>query len=105
DAAFLRLEERRRFARLASELGVPFFLFDVQASVDTMRKRVTARSGAGMDASDAGIEVLERQLAFDEPLSDEERVHTITVDTESEMNRVSAATLCAPVSAAMQMAR
>lgn len=81
DAAFLRSDERRKFRALATDLQVPFAVLDCQASPATLRQRVMARAASGMDASEAGIEVLERQLATHEPLESDERAFTIGVST------------------------
>ena len=82
DAAFLRVHERRRLQTLATDLQVPFSILDCQASPATLRQRVVARAASGMDASEAGIEVLERQLAIREPLEWDERAFTIQIRTQ-----------------------
>lgn len=86
DAAFLRAHERRRFQALAADLRVPFSILDCQASPVTLRQRVMARAASGMDASEAGIEVLERQLATRQPLESDERAFTIQVPTQAPVN-------------------
>jgi len=86
DAAFLRVHERRRFQALAADLGVPFSILDCQASPATLRQRVVARAASGTDASEAGVEVLERQLATHQPLESDERVVTIQVSTQGPVN-------------------
>jgi predicted kinase len=62
DAVFLKPEERDAAERLASEMGVPFEGEWLTVSPDLLRRRVAARRG---DASDADLEVLERQLQAD----------------------------------------
>jgi aminoglycoside phosphotransferase family enzyme/predicted kinase len=65
DAAFLRRAERDAFRRLAGELGTGFGIVYCRATPDELRRRVAARRG---DASEATLEVLERQLSwFEEP--------------------------------------
>jgi aminoglycoside phosphotransferase family enzyme/predicted kinase len=103
DASFLASAQRRKFADCASELGIPFFIFDIRASKDTMKRRIAARVGAGLDASDAGADVLARQLARAEPLSAGEQAHAITVDMESGIDLAAAEALCKPVAAAIAM--
>ncbi|GAB2874790.1 bifunctional aminoglycoside phosphotransferase/ATP-binding protein [Pseudoduganella ginsengisoli] len=97
DAAFLRAWQRELLRALAAELSVPFFLFDVRAPEQCMRERVAARLLNGLDASDAGVGVLERQLQNQEPLTEEELAHALVVDTGAglDLQRVRAA--CAPV--------
>jgi predicted kinase len=57
-------------------------ILDCTASPAELRKRVRQRAAAGRDASEANLEVLERQLATEEPLDRAERRHAVTVDTE-----------------------
>jgi len=73
DAAFLRREERARFAALAAELGVPFAIVDCQAGLPLLRERVRARQASGGDASEADVAVLERLVDVDEPLDASEK--------------------------------
>lgn len=70
DAAFLKREERDRFRRLAADCDVPFAILACEAPADELRRRLHARTG---DASEADVAVLERQLAWAEPLTDAER--------------------------------
>jgi len=73
DATFLKQADRQRFRDLAEKEGVCFAILDCQSDVQTLRKRVADRANQGNDASDADIQVLEHQIANNEPLSDEER--------------------------------
>jgi aminoglycoside phosphotransferase family enzyme/predicted kinase len=60
DAVFDREEDRRRIGDVASAAGVPFMGLWLDVPAQLLRKRVAERSGG---PSDAGIEVLEAQLA------------------------------------------
>jgi len=82
DAAFLRRDERLRFRALAAELGVPFTILHCRAAEAELASRVATRAEAGMDASEATVEVLQRQLGFAEPLGEEERALAIEVVTD-----------------------
>lgn len=82
DAAFLRVAGRRSFEALATELRVPFAILDCSASPATLRRRVVARDAARADASEARLEVLERQLEGHDPLEADERAAAIEVSTE-----------------------
>lgn len=86
DAAFLRIAERRSFEALATELRVPFTILDCSASPATLRRRVADRDAAGIDASEAGLAVLERQLEGHDPLETDERAATIEVSTEDSVD-------------------
>jgi predicted kinase len=44
-----------------------------------LRARVAERAAAGRDASEAGLDVLERQLQRREPLDDEELARSVSV--------------------------
>ena len=75
DAAFLRREERATFRALAAELGIGFAILATEAPAEELRRRLVARSG---DASEATLEVLEKQLVWFEPLDDAEHACTIS---------------------------
>lgn len=67
DATFMKRAHRQPFRALATRRGVPFILLDCCADPATLRARVAARRQRGDDATEADVEVLERQLRFDEP--------------------------------------
>jgi predicted kinase len=62
DAAFLDPGERAQAEALAQACGVPFEGVWMEAEPGVLRARMAARTN---DASDANLEVLERQLALD----------------------------------------
>ena len=82
DAAFLRLAERAAFRALAASLQVPFAILDMRADARLLRHRVASRNACGADASEADLAVLERQLAFHEPLDAQELASAIVVDAQ-----------------------
>ncbi len=77
DAAFLRAAERAEFAALAQGAGVPFHILACEAPVEVLRQRITERQARGADASEATVEVLEKQLGWLEPLDANERARVI----------------------------
>lgn len=81
DAAFLSRAQRGAFQALAAEMSARFTIMHCRASESNLRQRVTARGETGNDASEANVNVLERQLASQEPLDADERALAITVDT------------------------
>jgi predicted kinase len=81
DATFLKQAQRSRFRELAATCGVPFVLLHFEADRDTLLRRVRARRAAGTDPSEAGVEVLQTQLASQQPLLPEEQDGLITVDS------------------------
>lgn len=82
DATFLKRAQRERMQRLADELHVPFLILAFEASEATLRARVARREEVGMDASEAGLAVLEHQRAGAEPLTTEERGQTLVINTD-----------------------
>jgi aminoglycoside phosphotransferase family enzyme/predicted kinase len=62
DAVALQREERRSFAALARQVGVPFLGIWLDAPAGTLAARVATRRG---DASDATPEIVERQARID----------------------------------------
>ena len=80
DAAFLRRDWRLLFREFARERGAPFVLVACAAPEATLRERILRREREGSDASEAGIAVLERQLANVEPLTGEELDSAVIVD-------------------------
>ncbi|MEW8044793.1 MAG: AAA family ATPase [gamma proteobacterium symbiont of Phacoides pectinatus] len=79
DATFLDRARREPFYGLAEELGCPVLVLDLQVPEALLRERVERRAARGGSVSEAGLEVLERQLAGYRPLDDDEREHTIVL--------------------------
>ncbi|MGE0096896.1 MAG: AAA family ATPase [Hydrogenophaga sp.] len=73
DAAFLRHRERADFGALAQSMGCPFHILAPEAPLAVLRERIRHRQAQGQDASEATLEVLERQLGWLEPLNEAER--------------------------------
>jgi aminoglycoside phosphotransferase family enzyme/predicted kinase len=83
DATFLKRAQRDAFRRLAAQLGVPFTILECRAHPETLRRRVVQRSARGADASEADLAVLHGQLAALEPLTANEQVSALTIDTDA----------------------
>ncbi|MDH3353900.1 MAG: AAA family ATPase [Chromatiales bacterium] len=83
DATFLKQSERERFHILAEELKVSFTILAIEAPVETLQKRIKERIISGKDASEADLNVLKWQQKHCQPLSKNERPHTITINSES----------------------
>ncbi len=75
DAAFLKRSERDDFRALAAARGARFAILACTAPVDELQRRLLARHG---DASEATVEVLEKQLGWMEPLGSDETERVIT---------------------------
>lgn len=81
DAAFLKMQQRDLFLKLAVECGVTFVIVDFQASDAELCRRIRHRQ---QDASEATLDVLQHQYASVQPLSAEEQPYVITINTESD---------------------
>jgi uncharacterized protein len=77
DAAFLRRAERENFAALAQTSGCAFHILAPEAPLDVLRERIAERQRRGTDASEATLAVLEQQLDWLEPLTEEERARVL----------------------------
>lgn len=84
DAAFLKQAERAAFRQIAVDSRVPFAILDFQASPEILRQRIRERERAGTDASEATLAVLERQLLTAESLTADERLRSMSIDTENK---------------------
>ncbi len=99
DATFLRAGDRKAFAALAREEGVPWTLLDLEAPLEILEARVAGRLTEGSDASEAGIEVLHRQAATRDPLDPEEIRHAVRLDTSEAPDAAGLAAVVAELSA------
>jgi predicted kinase len=93
DATFLRRADRESFRALARSEAVSFVIVSCEADEATLRSRVVAREREAGDVSEAGLPVLERQLAAREPLAAEELADVITVTTDEGPGAMNAATV------------
>lgn len=83
DASFLAARHRAVFRDLARECRVPFAIVSCAANEAELRNRVALRQATGADASEAGVEVLERQLAAYRPLALEESAEVVRVESDA----------------------
>jgi aminoglycoside phosphotransferase family enzyme/predicted kinase len=91
DAASLRRGDRAAVRELARTLDVRFVVATCTAPDAVLRQRVTARSQAGADASEATAAVLDLQLATQEPLAANERGDAVVFDTAAGAGAIAAA--------------
>src|SRR5690606_30957624 len=83
---FLAARWRRPFLELARAQAVPLMIIDCQASPATLRERLLQRQTRADDASEAGIDVLQRQLEHVEAFTADELPHVIAIDTEQPVH-------------------
>ncbi|MGF2688029.1 AAA family ATPase [Marinobacter sp. DUT-3] len=81
DAASLKQSERTLLTDVAENQGIPFALIHCEAPEDLRREWIRKRSG---DASEATEEILDAQQTWFEPLTTEEKTHTIHLHTDQE---------------------
>jgi aminoglycoside phosphotransferase family enzyme/gluconate kinase len=83
DATFINSIWRAPFQALAEELHIEWRIVSLAAPAETLRERIVRRQQHGTDASEAGLSVLESQLAILEPLNTAELTHALQAPTES----------------------
>ena len=85
DAAFLQRRLRDDFSALARKFAVPMVLASCHAPAPVLRDRLSRRERRGDDASEAGLAVLERQLATEQPLGEDEIAYTVAIDSAAPL--------------------
>jgi len=81
DATFLTRSRRAAFIALAREKGCSCTILVPEAPESVLRERVAEREADGRDPSEAGLAVLDAQLADREPLTETELQLAVTLDT------------------------
>ena len=81
DATFLERAQRARFTEVAARRGVSLHLIHCEAPEPLLRARIMERSRTGSDSSEAGLEVLAWQRAHAQPVTADEGIEVIAVDT------------------------
>lgn len=84
DATNLKRWQRDALREKAEQLGVSALTLSFTASEETLRRWVKKRQVQGDDASEAGLEVLEKQLQQQEAISSEETHYTVTINTDED---------------------
>jgi predicted kinase len=84
DATFLKEKHRDLMRQLADTLQVRFLILDCVAPNAMLEQRIQVREEVGQDPSDATLQVLNAQRDKVEPLRNDERKVTLTVDTSQE---------------------
>jgi predicted kinase len=74
DAVFARPDERAAAREIARAVGVPFAGFWLEAPLTVLERRIAGRRD---DASDADIEIVRRQAAYETGEMDWRRVDTV----------------------------
>jgi len=85
DGAFLQAKQRKPFAQLASVLDMPYRIINCHAEQVILEQRISERKMLGNDASEASLKILNNQLENHDPLTDEERAISFTIDSTEAM--------------------
>ena len=99
DATFLEFAQREPFRELAADISVPFLMLHCHADRDTLQARIHARQAEGGDPSEAGLAVLEAQLAAYHLLQPEELDSVIDVDAGGDGSDATIADLVSAIQA------
>ncbi len=86
DATFLKINQRKKFAKLANLKHLDFTIVHCHASLDVMENRVIQRNKKNLDASDADYTVLQSQISQDEAFVEEEKKYVVSISTEENIN-------------------
>jgi uncharacterized protein len=81
DATYLKQAQRQAAWQIAEASAVPFLILDCHAPEDVIASWLSQRQAAGVDPSDATLEVIQAQQASREPLSVEEQANSRRVET------------------------
>lgn len=88
DAAFLKIQERQQFQRLAEELKLPFVILSIRCEDTVQRQRIRHRHNSGSDASEADIAVYEKLKAVAEALAGSEQPYVVDVINNGDLNQL-----------------
>jgi predicted kinase len=88
DATFLFAGQRKPFIEVAHDRQIPVVILDVWAPKEVLAQRIERRATQQTDASDATIDVMERQKTLNEPFTEAERSHVLRIDS-TDMKSVS----------------
>jgi aminoglycoside phosphotransferase family enzyme/gluconate kinase len=84
DATFIRLRTRTLYRQLAEKEGVPVRIISCHCDQNLIEARLKRRTEEGLDPSDADVTVMKRQLELLHPLTEEEQLLTLEVDTRDD---------------------
>jgi aminoglycoside phosphotransferase family enzyme/predicted kinase len=99
DATFLEFARRESFRELAADMSVPFLMLHCHADRDTLQARIHNRQAEGGDPSEAGLAVLEAQLAGYQLLRPEELDSVIDTDAGGDAGDAAIAGLVSAIQA------
>jgi len=84
DATFIQQRTRNAYVELASNLDVPMRVISCHCEQNLIEARLKRRQEEGRDPSDADVEVMHEQLSLMQPLSSDEQLMNLPVDTRDD---------------------
>ncbi|PIE20844.1 MAG: hypothetical protein CSA61_00285 [Neptuniibacter caesariensis] len=84
DATFIRQRSRQNFIDLAEKLNIPVRIISCTCESKLIEARLKRRESEKNDVSDANVKVMQEQLKYQQPLTNEERMHTISINTDDD---------------------
>jgi len=84
DATYAQFRHRRAVRSWADHRGLPFVILHCTAPAPVLEGRLAQRTEEGRDASDAGIEIMRRQVSTFEPIDATEAGWVATIETEKK---------------------
>lgn len=85
DATYLEHQFRNDAWEISRSSQYPYLVISLQFPVDILEQRITRRIENDKDASEATLEVLHRQLAKAEPLTEEELQHALVISNNNDI--------------------
>ena len=84
DATSLDRKRRTALLEAARQVGAPALILACDAGISTLEDRVLTREARNQDPSDAGVEVLRKQLRERDLFGDDEPVLEIRTDQQTD---------------------
>ncbi|MBP0049745.1 AAA family ATPase [Marinobacterium sp. AK62] len=84
DATFIQQRTRNAYVELAQQLNLPMRIISCHCEQNLIEARLKRRQEEGLDPSDANVEVMREQLNVMQPLSSDEQLITLPVDTRDD---------------------
>jgi predicted kinase len=84
DATFIRQRTRNAYVELAKNLGIPVRIISCHCELNLIEARLKRREAEGRDPSDADVSVMREQMKVQQPLTSEEQLITLPVDTRDD---------------------
>jgi predicted kinase len=84
DATFIRQRTRNAYVELAKNLDIPVRIISCHCELNLIEARLKRREAEGRDPSDADVSVMREQMKVQQPLTSEEQLITLPVDTRDD---------------------